>query len=772
MSAPPGTGGGMRIRLLKRGRVVKSYKVKPDTFTIGSGKEATIRAAGVEGLAPKHALVWLDDGIPTLVPSSGCTVRVNGETVQFARLDPDDVVTIGKLELQIAAVGAEGAEEAPQSGRSAGLAAGPDDDGPTMVSAAPVDPLAQTDAVPQPPARPMPAPVAPRPLAAPPQAAPPAYPSAFEPPRAPPPRSGPPPEPALDSFDDESETMVSRPVVSAGEEAPARRAHAPRPAPQPEIQHKPTTLGVPLPKVPRRDEDPLEAPTDEFGKRAAPAFRAPAAAPQPEPRGAPTQPDPVRRAAPVFAPEPPSPSAYYDDWEEDDDEDDELSFVEPFSMVDVVAEAGPPSVAGPREKYVVAQVSRYTAGKLWRVVTVLPGKDYRPDPSSPPLLTVTRDGRCTIAATQGFVGRVWIGAREAPLASFQPGGGGSGQATLSAGDHAVIDAPDGKYAIQVFRPPRLATPGFGAGIAGLGVLAIYSIGVIGLLVGLAFALGAYITPQPRPASASDEEQYELISQNDLTLIAPQNVDTTEEEPVEDEESDAEAVPEEVPPEAVPRTTRRASRATKASSGSSAASQLISALSTGGGGGASLRDVITNIDAVGSTSAGSALFRTSGIISKLPGGEVKIARRGGAGGVATLGGDALKASSPGIGTLASSGRTGKVRGSVSRVSSLMRASGGQLDRALVLQVINRHIGAITQCYERRLVANPGLSGRIVFNWRISESGSVSGVSVRSSTISDAQVASCISGVIQRMRFPRPEGGPVSISFPFVFRAVDF
>ena len=71
-----------------------------------------------------------------------------------------------------------------------------------------------------------------------------------------------------------------------------------------------------------------------------------------------------------------------------------------------------------------------------------------------------------------------------------------------------------------------------------------------------------------------------------------------------------------------------------------------------------------------------------------------------------------------------------------------------------------------------MANPGLSGRIVFAWRVNEQGRVSGVSVRSSSIADAQVASCISRIIQGMRFPEPEGGAVSISFPFVFRAVDF
>jgi hypothetical protein len=375
-----------------------------------------------------------------------------------------------------------------------------------------------------------------------------------------------------------------------------------------------------------------------------------------------------------------------------------------------------------------------------------------------------------------MTGWVWVGGRQTPLSNFTHRAGGpsmGGQVTLSDGDRAVLEWEGFKIIVNVLKPPRAAVPHFSAALLPMVMLLPYFIGVTGLLFGGLLIWFMVFPPDiGEQAAGGEDERYELISQNDLTLLAPQPVDQPEEQPVDEEEVDEGPV-EEVPPDQVVRTTRRArvSRSGSATGGSAAA-QLISALSSGGGGGgASLQDVITNIDAVGSSNV-SALFRTSGIISKLPGGEVKLARRGTAGGVSTLGGSALKAAAPGIGTLegGSTGRTGKIRGTVSRVSSLMRVS-GSLDRGEVLRVINRHIGQITRCYETRLVSNPGLSGQVAFNWVVTESGGVSGVSVRSSTLPDPQVASCISGIIRRMRFPQPQGGSVQISFPFVFRAVE-
>jgi len=78
--------------------------------------------------------------------------------------------------------------------------------------------------------------------------------------------------------------------------------------------------------------------------------------------------------------------------------------------------------------------------------------------------------------------------------------------------------------------------------------------------------------------------------------------------------------------------------------------------------------------------------------------------------------------------------------------------------------------VQACYEKALLANPGLGGRIVFDWTVTSTGKVKGVRVRSSTLGSAKVASCIAGKIRRWKFPKPEGGDVTVTFPFLFRSV--
>jgi hypothetical protein len=105
--------------------------------------------------------------------------------------------------------------------------------------------------------------------------------------------------------------------------------------------------------------------------------------------------------------------------------------------------------------------------------------------------------------------------------------------------------------------------------------------------------------------------------------------------------------------------------------------------------------------------------------------------------------------------------------VSIASGLGRVE-GSLSRGEVMAVINRAMGRITRCYEAALNRSAAVSGRIVFEWTIQPTGATAGVRQASSTIADPTLSNCIAGVIRGLRFPRPQGGPVSISFPFMFQ----
>jgi hypothetical protein len=91
----------IKVRLLRAGRVVRSYKVRSDTFTIGSGKGCSLRAAGDTSLAPKHATVYVEDGELALVPEPEAVVLLNGEEVNYAILGSKDVVKAGKLTFRV-----------------------------------------------------------------------------------------------------------------------------------------------------------------------------------------------------------------------------------------------------------------------------------------------------------------------------------------------------------------------------------------------------------------------------------------------------------------------------------------------------------------------------------------------------------------------------------------------------------------------------------------------------------------------------------------------
>jgi hypothetical protein len=107
--------------------------------------------------------------------------------------------------------------------------------------------------------------------------------------------------------------------------------------------------------------------------------------------------------------------------------------------------------------------------------------------------------------------------------------------------------------------------------------------------------------------------------------------------------------------------------------------------------------------------------------------------------------------------------------VSSVKALAKVV-GSLDKEQVIRTINEHQHQIQACYERALIGSPGLSGKVTFEWTVDPAGKVSKAFEKSSTMGSPKVSECILAIIRKMRFPKPEGGSVVISFPFMFRSV--
>ena len=91
-----------------------------------------------------------------------------------------------------------------------------------------------------------------------------------------------------------------------------------------------------------------------------------------------------------------------------------------------------------------------------------------------------------------------------------------------------------------------------------------------------------------------------------------------------------------------------------------------------------------------------------------------------------------------------------------------------DKDTIRGVVRANIGAITFCYEKRLLGAPGLAGKTQAQFTIAPDGTVSAATASGF---DADVDACVANVIQtQMKFPAPPGGgSVNVNYPFVFKA---
>lgn len=122
---------------------------------------------------------------------------------------------------------------------------------------------------------------------------------------------------------------------------------------------------------------------------------------------------------------------------------------------------------------------------------------------------------------------------------------------------------------------------------------------------------------------------------------------------------------------------------------------------------------------------------------------------------------------GLGGLAARDESSHLRGRV-EIGPVVRESGpGVLDGGDVIAVLRRRVSAPKSCYERELRTDPTISGRLQLRFTITPTGGVSSARATENTTRSDALASCATNVISRLRFPAPEGGPVSYAFPLTF-----
>jgi hypothetical protein len=107
------------------------------------------------------------------------------------------------------------------------------------------------------------------------------------------------------------------------------------------------------------------------------------------------------------------------------------------------------------------------------------------------------------------------------------------------------------------------------------------------------------------------------------------------------------------------------------------------------------------------------------------------------------------------------------GPYARAAFSAQAQPGSLDLSLVTDEVNRRLGALEACYERRLAVKPALTGTVEIHWVIDEHGNVPEACITKETVGDREIVDCVNALVGKGGFPAPRGGAVDVTMPFVF-----
>jgi len=181
------------------------------------------------------------------------------------------------------------------------------------------------------------------------------------------------------------------------------------------------------------------------------------------------------------------------------------------------------------------------------------------------------------------------------------------------------------------------------------------------------------------------------------------------------------------------------------------------------------NTVTNININKDAGGIQTKVNTGGIVGALPSSHGQLATGGGS--VKTKGGKGF-GTGKGYGMQGLRGTAGArgIAGAIVGEPKLAQATKSEgLTRAQVMAVVKKYIGEIQSCYERSLLQDPGLRGRMEFEWDISPSGKVTLSKIKRSQVQNGDVlGECVRGVIMSMRFPRATNGQTTtpnMGFPF-------
>ena len=457
--------------------------------------------------------------------------------------------------------------------------------------------------------------------------------------------------------------------------------------------------------------------------------------------------------------------------EDDEDDEDDSDFVPPFDLIDALSSGGFHGDPVSDGKATSLEVVHYRAGRILSVRHPRVKGPLRAHGLPEPIGVVEDDGSFSFHPEACRAFAVREGGRTLTIQDVLARRDGA-KLRLVPGMLVSVDlVGDDRVMVhwvlraQALVPPRVSLRPSTDGIT-TGGLSIALHLAIGLFIGIVVLGG-----KKQADSDINAGRFATIATKELELEpppptpppeipAPDAVTTTDTLPptMHDQAASKSQVP-------APAGARHAGPDSAPASAS--AQRILSAL--GGAPSAISVDAIsvTNLDALPVAAGG---FKVSGSVGKAPGDTLRVAVAGGGGrevdtkSASELGGNSL-------GRVAARGEAGggAVRARVTAAPQAIRGE-GHLDRGEIQKVVNAHLYQVQGCYERQLARDPSLAGKISYEWVVDVSGGVSSVRIGRSTVHSVEVTTCIQSAIQGWKFPPPQGGSVTVTYPFAFSAL--
>ncbi len=476
--------------------------------------------------------------------------------------------------------------------------------------------------------------------------------------------------------------------------------------------------------------------------------------------------------------EPPPPVAV------EDDEDLE-HFVEPFSLLSNLVRETFKNPQVPTEADPVIEVIRYSSERQVRAYDqVAYGKRYRVGPQKFTLLRFSDRHTCRLMFTSEFSGGVIRGNRTVSLDELKTKkhllserrGMKVYAVTMMKGDYANLTHQGSGAFMRFVHPPIIPRAKRTLKLDKTSLKILGSTFAFHLLF---IALLGFLSPKVNAAVDPDIDKFAKVDLQDIPMTRP------EDEPEYPVYTKPEAEKEKPPPaDEKPVKTHKKPKAIKKGGGRGKTK------GGGGGGGEGMMAALgqlgkkkgiavdtTNIDA--HRVPGGARYMISGMVVKSPKKEVLVSKGRGLGvrgGIDLLGGGKKRGGKPGYGPgeLTGGGTGTRTIGAVVFEPPKRKIrKKGHLTREQIARVVKQHLQEIQYCYEKNLLRNNKLKGKLIMEWTIVSTGKVTLVKTRFNSMHSSKVARCVSKSIKKMRFPSPRGGGlVEVEYPFLFEQVGF